>query len=163
MCSLPSLLMSLLVPHLCNTSLEPHTKPFTKNTLHPVPYSLSPYCFLLPATHFNTNPPTHSPIAPSSSALPLTIKKYLYNFKWHLSAAQRKRKRGKWKSSEGVFSSLLFSHPSYCQTLKSVSLTFFNSMFFISSEWLAGTHFDSSTETREISLLPLSPSLIWWA
>lgn len=126
---MPSLLMSLPVP----PPVTPLQNPIP-NLLPKTPCILSHthpllIAFLLPATHFNTNPPTHSPIAPSSPALPLTIKKYLYNFKWHLSAAQRKRKRGKGKSSEGVFSSLLFSHPSYCQTLKSVSLTFFLHVF----------------------------------
>lgn len=103
-------------------------------------------------------PPTYPTVFPSHHpppALPLTIKKYLYNFKWHLSAVWRKGKQGKEKSSEGVFSTLLFSHPSYCQTLKSVSLTSFSFTFFISSEWLAGTHFDSLTRTRNFTSLPV--------
>lgn len=90
----------------------------------------------------------------------LTIKTYLHNFKWHLSVVWSKRRQEK-EEFRGIFSSSqLLSHASYCQTLKSVSLTFFFFFFsspftyFVSSEWLAGTHFDSLTKTRNFT--PLS-------
>lgn len=114
------------------TTSTPPPNPFYHNLYqnHTTPWiqHRSPSTYQFPPTARPFYHSTTQPVLLSrhpSPALPLTIKKYLCNFKWHLSAAQRKRKWGKEKSSEGVFSSLLFSHPSCCQSLKSVSLTFF--------------------------------------
>lgn len=72
--------------------------------------------------------PTLQPLSPSAAPY-LTIKS-VCNFKWCLSVAWKKRKWRMERSSEGVFSSMLFPRPSCCQTLKSVSLAFFLSFFF---------------------------------
>lgn len=103
--------------------------------------------------------PTLQPLSPSAAPY-LTIKS-VCNFKWCLSVAWKKRKWRMERSSEGVFSSMLFPRPSCCQTLKSVSLAFFLSFFFltftlfISSEWLTGTDFDSPTKTWDLSSSPV--------
>lgn len=102
------------------------TGPFQKNSLDTKEPALCTMVCLPPSYLFpSTTSPffSISPHAPLSlhfpPALPLTIKKYLCNFKWHLSAGAEKKQQPE-KSSEGVyphpalFPSLLLSNFEKC-------------------------------------------------
>lgn len=140
--------------HLHPPMTPPHPLPKTHHPLHPVLCTmfapLFPYQPVLPPSHppCFLHPPPALPFHYSKSIA--AILNDICQWCKEREARERREFRGSF-CLPALFPSLLLSNFEKCVNL----FFFFLPIFFISSEWLAGTYFDSWTKTKDFS----SPSV----